>query len=250
MHSDDVSPWLIRGVYLFGIALILHAVIDLSTTVWPVRVSEITWRYGFLGLGAGYLQTPILGLLFIGGTALWTGNLGLARGVGTLLLATSVILLASVGLFMLDVVQVRQLRPAEAQTAVLYGGLFQAVKYVLAALIVAAMGHGLRDSVRTAERGTPGPSDRRPLFEAKPEIPAPRKSAGASDPAFGDPEGEGAHDSERGAEADVDGGGVTAPEPESRGDSGSDGVGSSGRQSTENDCRKKRSGKKRSGKAD
>ena len=41
---------------------------------------------------------------------------------------------------MLDVVQVRQLRGAEAQTGVLYGGLLQAVKYVLASIILAAIG--------------------------------------------------------------------------------------------------------------
>jgi len=176
MQSDDVSPWLIRGVYLFGFALVLHAVIDLSTTVWPLRVTEITWRYGFLGLGAGYLQTPTLGLLLIAATALWTGNLTLARMIGTLFLVVSAGLIAAVGLFMLDVVQVRQLRPAEAQAAVLYGGLLQAVKYVLASVIVAAMGFGLRDSASTAERGVPIPPERGPLIGGQVGAVASRRS--------------------------------------------------------------------------
>ena len=150
MNSDDVSPWLIRGIYLFGIALILHAAIDLSMTVWAFRVTEIVWRYGFLGLGAGYLQTPTLGLLLIAATALWQGDLGLARGVGRALMVSSVVLLLAVALFMLDVVQVRQLQVAEAQTGVLYGGLLQAVKYVLASIILAATGLGLIQSVKTA----------------------------------------------------------------------------------------------------
>ena len=163
MHSDDVSPWLIRGVYLFGIALILHAVIDLSTTVWPFRVTEMTWRYGFLGLAAGYLQTPTLGLLLIAGTALWNGDHGVARGVGAVLMVGALALILAVGLFMLDVIQVRQLRAAEAQNAVLYGGLFQSVKYVLASLILATMGHGLLKTVKSAGRGASSRSERSPI---------------------------------------------------------------------------------------
>ena len=108
------------------------------------------WRYGFLGLGAGYLQTPTLGLLLIAATALWQGDLGLARGVGRALMVSAVVLLLAVALFMLDVVQVRQLQVAEAQTGVLYGGLLQAVKYVLASIILAATGLGLIQSVKTA----------------------------------------------------------------------------------------------------
>ena len=164
MHSDDVSPWLIRGVYLFGIALILHAVIDLSTTVWPFRITEMTWRYGFLGLGAGYLQTPTLGLLLIAATALWNDDRGIARVVSLIFMAGSLVLIVAAGLFMLDVLQVRQLRPSEAATGVLYGGLFQGLKYVLAALIIAALGHGIRDSLRTAALSVRAIPQRGPLI--------------------------------------------------------------------------------------
>ena len=164
MHSDDVSPWLIRGVYLFGIALILHAVIDLSTTVWPLRITEMTWRYGFLGLGAGYLQTPMLGLLLIAATALWNDDRGIARVVSLIFMAGSLVLIAAAGLFMLDVLQVRQLRPAEAATGILYGGLFQALKYVLAALIIAVLGHGIRGSLRTAALDVRSIPERDPLI--------------------------------------------------------------------------------------
>ncbi|MCH1571901.1 MAG: hypothetical protein L7S64_11205 [Longimicrobiales bacterium] len=173
MNSDDVSPWLIRGIYLFGFALILHAVIDLSTTVWPLRVTEMSWRYGFLGLGAGYLQTPTLGLLLIAGTALWQGDLGLARGVGAALTVSALVLMLAVALFMLDVVQVRQLAAAEAQAGVLYGGLWQAVKYVLASIILAAMGRGLIQSVKTARSEVPLAPVRGPLIGSAAAPPRP-----------------------------------------------------------------------------
>ena len=173
MNSDDVSPWLIRGIYLFGFALILHAVIDLSTTVWPLRVTEMSWRYGFLGLGAGYLQTPTLGLLLIAGTALWQGDLGLARGGGAALTVSALVLMLAVALFMLDVVQVRQLAAAEAQAGVLYGGLWQAVKYVLASIILAAMGRGLIQSVKTARSEVPLAPVRGPLIGSAAAPPRP-----------------------------------------------------------------------------
>ncbi len=173
MNSDDVSPWLIQGIYLFGFALILHAVIDLSTTVWPLRVTEMSWRYGFLGLGAGYLQTPTLGLLLIAGTALWQGDLGLARGVGAALTVSALVLMLAVALFMLDVVQVRQLAAAEAQAGVLYGGLWQAVKYVLASIILAAMGRGLIQSVKTARSEVPLAPVRGPLIGSAAAPPRP-----------------------------------------------------------------------------
>lgn len=155
MHSDDVSPWLIRGIYLFGLALVLHAVIDLSTTVWPLRPSEITWRYGLLGLAAGYLQTPMLGLLLVAGTAMWTENHTLLRVVGLVMLGLGAILLPTAALFMLDVVQIRGLRADEMQDAVLYGGAFQTVKYLLAAVIFVLLGHGALKTAQTARSHAP-----------------------------------------------------------------------------------------------
>lgn len=203
MHSDDVSPWLIRGVYLFGIALILHAVIDLSTTVWPFRVTEMTWRYGFLGLGAGYLQTPTLGLLLIAATALWNDDRGIARVVSLIFMAGSLVLIVAAGLFMLDVLQVRQLRPSEAATGVLYGGLFQALKYVLAALIIAVLGHGIRASLRTAALSVRSIPQRGPLIGEMAKVAGVAErgvvrrvhdEAGDDEPEGGDSEPEGGED--------------------------------------------------------
>ena len=65
MRTSDISPWFIWGLYLFGLALMVTAGIDLLTTVWPFRLDQAAWRYGFLGLAAGYLQTPTLGLILI-----------------------------------------------------------------------------------------------------------------------------------------------------------------------------------------
>lgn len=148
MIDRDVSPWLVWGIYLFGIAFMLTAAIDLFTTVWPMRPSEMTWRYGFLGLAAGYLQTPALGLLMIALGAIWQRNAGLLRGVGVVCLVTAVLYLVIMGVFALDVIQVRQIRPPEVQAGVLYGGIFQEIKYFVAMCVFVLLGQGCLKTAR------------------------------------------------------------------------------------------------------
>jgi hypothetical protein len=142
MQTDDLSPWLIRGVYLFGCALILTAAIDLLSTAWPLRPGEMTWRYGFFGLSAGYLQTPTLGLMLIMGASIVERRPLVLRITAGIFLATAVILIGVMGIFALDVVQVRGLRPEEAQGTVLVGGVLQEVKYVVATCVFALLGYG------------------------------------------------------------------------------------------------------------
>lgn len=142
MRPDDFSPWLVRGIYLFGFALMMTAAIDLFTTVWPLRPTDMTWRYGFLGLAAGYMQTPTVGVLLIMLTAAWEGDATVLRITGALSLLVALILLLSMGLFGLDVMAMRQLRPAEAQAGVLAGGVFQEMKYFVATFIFAFLGLG------------------------------------------------------------------------------------------------------------
>jgi len=149
MAHDDVSPWLARGLYLFGLAFMLTAAIDLFTTVWPLRPGEIAWRYGFLGLSAGYLQTPALGFVLIILTAVWQGRPGILRMAGVACLLTALVLIGVMGLFGLDVLQVRQLRAEEMRSTVLAGGVFQEVKFFVATFVFGLLGLG---SMKTASR--------------------------------------------------------------------------------------------------
>ena len=142
MSNDPVSPWLARGLYLFGFALAMTAAIDLFTTVWPMRPSDIAWRYGFLGLTAGYLQTPTLGLALMIGTAIWARNRTVLRLAGFVALVVSLLLMVAMGLFGLDVIQMRGLRAEEMQSAVMAGGMFQELKYFIAVLVLVFLGFG------------------------------------------------------------------------------------------------------------
>lgn len=151
MKQDDVSDWLPLGIHLFGIALMLTAAIDLMTTAWPLRPTEMAWRYGFLGLSAGYLQTPTLGLLLIAGTALWRRQPHVMRAAGIVSLVTAAALMVVMGMFGLDVLQIRELRSPDMRATVLAGGLFQEVKFFVAMLVFLMLGLGCLRTVRDTE---------------------------------------------------------------------------------------------------
>ena len=119
MTRSEVSPWAIRGLYLFALVLAASPLMDLVSTVWPMRPSELPWRYGFLGLTAGYLHTPILGMVLGLAVAHWSQNGMLMRGLGALMMASAAVLVLVMGLFMLDMLQIRGMREAEVQSAVL-----------------------------------------------------------------------------------------------------------------------------------
>lgn len=142
MNKADLSPWLARGLYLFAFALVLTAVIDLASTVWPMHPGDLSWRYGFLGLTAGYLQTPTLGLILAIAVAIWQESPAALRAVGFASILAAVGLLVGMSVFALDVVQMRAMRAEEMRSTVLAGGMLQEVKYVVAFFVLAALGFG------------------------------------------------------------------------------------------------------------
>jgi hypothetical protein len=101
------------------------------------------WRYGFLGLGAGYLHTPLLGLVLAMAVAYWQDHATMLRLGGIAALATTAILLIAMATFGLDVLSMREVRAEDAQAGVLVGGMLQEVKYLGACLVLASLGVGL-----------------------------------------------------------------------------------------------------------
>ena len=69
--------------------------------------------------------------------------------------AVSALLVVAMGVFLLDLLQMRGLRPEEAQQAVLIGGLLQEAKYFTAVLVLLALGVGsLRSARGLARKGS------------------------------------------------------------------------------------------------
>lgn len=158
---QPVSPWVARGLYLFGLVLVFSPMADVLSTVWPPRPMDLPWRYSTLGVVAGYLQTPMLGVVLLVLTAHWRGHGWVLRAVGGVGLALSVALLIAMVVFGFAVLQMVSVRPAEVRNAILVSGAIQEAKYLAGSLSLAAFGAGALATARS-HRGRYGDDERSP----------------------------------------------------------------------------------------
>ncbi len=160
MTRTHLSPWAVWGLYLFAAVLVLSPLIDLGTTVWPPRFGDLSWRYGFFGLAAGYVQTPLIGVVLAMAVAYWQGHAGSLRALGIVSLVVAVVLLPVLALWPMDVLQMRALRELEVQRGVLIGGVIQELKYLGACIVLGCLGLGSvgtsSDLGSAARRESPG----------------------------------------------------------------------------------------------
>lgn len=152
MDRSYASPWTLAGLYGFAAILVVSPFADLLTTVWPLQPGELTWRYGFLGLAAGYLHTPMLGLTLALGTAYWSRNATVLRGLGYAMPAVAAVLVVVMGVFLLDVLQMKDLRAEDARTGVLVGAFLQEAKYATAGIVLIILGVGATKTAKTYVR--------------------------------------------------------------------------------------------------
>jgi hypothetical protein len=153
MTRSYVSPWAVGGLYLFAFILVTSPLTDLLTTAWPLRWGDLSWRYGFLGLGAGYLHTPMIGLVLAAAVAHWRGHATTLRLLGSASLVVAVALLPVLAIWPLDVQQISALRAEEVRRGVAIGGVIQEIKYLGAFLVLGALGIGALGTARA--RGEP-----------------------------------------------------------------------------------------------
>ncbi|MEQ1855247.1 MAG: hypothetical protein ABL963_02190 [Longimicrobiales bacterium] len=160
MTRATPSPWAVAGLYVFAAMLFASPLIDLFSTAWPPRVGDLSWRYGFMGLAAGYLQTPLLGLVLACAVAYWQNHSATLRMLGLLSIVAAVVLLPLLALWPMDVMQMRGLRAPEVQSGVAIGGAIQELKYLGAFLVTGILGLGCMRTAselsNTSRRQTPG----------------------------------------------------------------------------------------------
>jgi Na+/melibiose symporter-like transporter len=142
MHSSDASPWTIRGLYLLALVLVASPASDLISTVWPLLPGDSAWRYGFLGLSAGYVLTPLLGVVLAAAVAHWSRDATALRVMAVVMLAGAAVLLVAMTVFALDVVQMRELRAEEVREGIVVGAVLQELKYGAAVLVLASLAIG------------------------------------------------------------------------------------------------------------
>jgi hypothetical protein len=144
MRSEAPFPssWSVAGLYVFGVLLFFWPFADLVSNALPIQLGNLHWRYGFGGLLAAYLNTPILGLVLLMALAYWLGHARTLRFLSVFELLMAVGLLVVIVVFALDMVQVRASRPEAARGAVLAGGAIAIAKHFTAALVLFLVGIG------------------------------------------------------------------------------------------------------------
>ena len=105
-ESRDYSM-LAKPAYLLAGLLIVIPMMDLVTNILPARLGDPQWRYGSLGLFAGFSLTPLLGLLVLAGAAVALDHARMLWIAGIASMVIGVLLVLSLGLFVLDVLQIR-----------------------------------------------------------------------------------------------------------------------------------------------
>ncbi len=119
--------------YFIALLLVLIPATDFISNVWPLQPGDFRWRFGMTGLLAGFLLTPMLGIVLAGLVAAMTEDHGMLRLVSMVAAVGAVILVMFVALFALDVVQFRPEVPADRRGPFDFANVRSIVKHLLAA---------------------------------------------------------------------------------------------------------------------
>lgn len=143
-----------------GIAalLLLFPLVDYLGNAWPFRPGAVDWRYGVVGMISTYLGSPLLGLLVLSITAASLTRPRLSRVLGAVCWLAAVLLLAALGLFLLDSIQVRSSAPANARWVTTTSFLLASGKILLAAIALMLLGAG---NLRAGRDGAATPASRK-----------------------------------------------------------------------------------------
>jgi hypothetical protein len=160
--SGRTSALLTAGAYLFLFTLVFWPVVDLGSTVYPLRLGDPNWRYGFMGLMAAYLSTPVLGILLAMALSYVMGHRNTFRFISVISILGFVGLLVVLILFPLDVIQVRSATPEQQLRSFQVGAVLAELKHFIATVALAFLGFG---GLRTAKgmAGKPKTSKRSEL---------------------------------------------------------------------------------------
>lgn len=117
---------------LYFLALLLTAtpVMDFVSSVVPMRLADIEWRFASVGLLSGFLLTPLLGIALAMGVAHFAGHQRFQRVMAIVNLALAVLFFLLLLAFILDVLQLNSAVQEEAQEAFASASLKAALKHL------------------------------------------------------------------------------------------------------------------------
>ena len=139
--------------YFVAFLLVVISKMDYLSNVWPLRPADVQWRYGSVGLLAGFLLTPLLGFLMAMLAAAVLDHRIVLRVLSILGLVTGAVLLLAVPLFTLDALQLRGTVPSDASSLYDVGVLKAIIKHLTIGVAFGWLGWaGIRASKGSGRR--------------------------------------------------------------------------------------------------
>lgn len=156
MVNSSLRPF-VPALYLVGVVMVVIALGDFLGNVWPFRPTAVDWRYSALGILSGFLVTPLFGLLLLAAGAALGGHGKMLRALGVVGILIAAFLLASIALFALDALQVRQQAAPGAKWVTAVSSLIAGAKYLLGSVVALMIGQG---AFQAARAGAPSARSR------------------------------------------------------------------------------------------
>jgi hypothetical protein len=137
---SDTLRRLAWPTYLVAFLLVAITKMDYLTNVWPLRFGEVQWRYGSMGLLAGFLLTPLLGILFAMVASAILEHRLVLRILAIINVVSVAFLVLIIPFFVLDALQLRGTVNPEALTVFDVGVVKAAVKHLSIAVALGWLG--------------------------------------------------------------------------------------------------------------
>lgn len=112
-NLDDDAPAR-RLAYLSAFLLIFIPTIQAITQLWPLQLGNIQWRFQAAGALSTVLLMPFLGFAFMALIARATESRGVSKAIGIISAIVTLILAASLVLFVLDAIQLKAIVASRA----------------------------------------------------------------------------------------------------------------------------------------
>ena len=142
-NTSDTLERISKPIYFVALLLLLTPLADFITSVWPLQLGEIRWRFASVALLGGFLFTPLLGSTLALTIATVLDQRNMQRVLAILNLVAAVVLVAMLLGLSFDTLQLRKAVPPDAQTAFRTSAVRAAFKHgsvALAALWLGVVG--------------------------------------------------------------------------------------------------------------
>ncbi len=142
LNTSDYIDRIARPLYFIALLLVLTPLADFVTSVWPVQLAELRWRFASTAMLAGFLFTPLIGSLI--GVAISTvlEQKMVLRVIGIINVVSAVILVVLLAIFAFDTLQLRRAVPPDTQNQFKVSAVRTALKLIATIMATGWLGFG------------------------------------------------------------------------------------------------------------